>query len=67
MYSHPLKEFFDGIYGINDGRWFASYFPGHSMVLAFGLILKNIRLILSVLAIGIVIITYFIDKMPPLN
>lgn len=34
--SHPLKEFFDSGWMINDGKWFSPYSPGHVLLLAAG-------------------------------
>lgn len=35
----PLKDFFDYAHIINDGKWYAQYPPGHSLLLVLGLIL----------------------------
>lgn len=34
--SHPLRAFFDFQFVINDGKYYSSYFPGHSVLLAIG-------------------------------
>lgn len=34
--SHPLKEFFDTGWMVNDGRWYSAYSPGHMLFLALG-------------------------------
>lgn len=34
--SHPLKEFFDSGWMINDGRWYSPYSPAHVVMLAAG-------------------------------
>lgn len=39
LLPHPQKDFFDYAHIINDSRWYAQYPPGHSLLLALGLLL----------------------------
>ena len=36
----PQKDFFDYAHIINEGRWYAQYPPGHSLLLALGLLIR---------------------------
>lgn len=48
--SHPMREFFDNVFIVNDGKWYGKYPPGHPLFLVPGLVLGFPRLVPILLA-----------------
>lgn len=48
--SHPLKEFFDNTFIVNNGKWYGKYPPGHPLFLVPGVVAGFPRIVPAVLA-----------------
>ena len=48
--SHPMREFFDNVFIINNGKWTGKYPPGHPLALALGVAVGFPRLVPVLLA-----------------
>lgn len=56
--SAPLREFFDNVFIVNNGKWYGKYPPGHPLLLVLGTVVGLPRL-LPILLAGInLILTY---------
>lgn len=60
--SHPLKEFFDFTHMINDGQWYSQYPPGHSALLAVGVLAGVPWMVNPLLGSATVLLFYFLGK-----
>jgi len=48
--SQPLREFFDNVFVINNGKWYGKYPPGHPLLLVPGVIVGLPRVVPAILA-----------------
>lgn len=60
--SHPLKEFFDFEYMINDGKWYSKEPPGASILYAFGMLLGQPEIINPLLFMLAIIMVFYLGK-----
>ena len=60
--SPPLREFFDYLTMINDGQWYSQYPPGHTLLLALGVILGVPWAINPLLGSLIIVAVYLLGK-----
>jgi hypothetical protein len=60
--SHPLKEFFDFTHMINNGQWYSQYPPGHSALLAVGVLANVPWMVNPLLGSATVVLFYFLGK-----
>lgn len=60
--SHPLKEFFDSGWMVNDGSWYSPYSPAHILFLALGHVAGLPWLVNPILGALTVIAVYFLAK-----
>jgi len=58
--SHPLKQFFDFLFMINDGRWYSQYQWGHPFLLLLGLLLNMPWIVNPILGSLAVIVIYYL-------
>ncbi|MCW8450396.1 glycosyltransferase family protein [Legionella quinlivanii] len=60
--SHPLREFFDTPWFINDGRFYTFYPPGHMFLLALGHYFYQPAIINPLIAAVTLIASYYLAK-----
>lgn len=60
--SHPLREFFNTPWFINDGRFYTFYPPGHMFLLAIGQLLNQPAIINPLLGALTLITSYYLAK-----
>ncbi|WP_146739991.1 glycosyltransferase family 39 protein [Legionella quinlivanii] len=60
--SHPLREFFDTPWFINDGRFYTFYPPGHMLLLALGHFFNQPAIINPLIAATTLIASYYLAK-----
>jgi len=60
--SPPLRDFFDFTHVINNGQWYSQYPPGHSVLLALGVLAGIPWIVNPLLGAGTVVLFYFLGK-----
>lgn len=60
--SPPLKELFDYMHIINNGRWYSQYPPGHSFLLMFGVLAGAPWMVNPLLGACTVVLLYFLGR-----
>ncbi len=60
--SPPYREFFDFTHMINNGQWYSQYPPGHSALLALGVLAGIPWIVNPLLGAGTVVLFYFLGK-----
>lgn len=60
--SFPSREFFDFTHMINNGQWYSQYPPGHSALLAVGILAGIPWMVNPLLGSATVVLFYFIGK-----
>lgn len=60
--SPPYREFFDFTHMINNGQWYSQYPPGHSVLLALGVLVGIPWIVNPLLGAGTVVLFYFLGK-----
>jgi hypothetical protein len=60
--SPPLAQFFDFVNGINNGRWYSDYPPGHPLMLALGVLVRAPRVINPLLGALTVVVIYCLGR-----
>lgn len=60
--SHPLKQFFDFQFIIDDGKYYGQYFPGHPALLALGLLAHVPWIVNPLFGALAVVMSYFLGR-----
>ena len=60
--SPPLKEFFDFIHVINDGKFYGKYSPGWPFFLMFGFFIRIPMIVNLIFSLSAIIVVFFMAK-----